>query len=123
LKRTPLRRVSRKREAERAQRQACVQVVLERDRTCQYVSMVFRARRSLSPADWAMLTKAAVIGCRGHLTVHEPGHRRNVDYLDPASCICLCFWHNVWVENCPEAAYHAGLLIKANGLAKALTGG
>jgi hypothetical protein len=128
VKRTPLaRRVglvrtkslrffSRKRERERPERLQVTLEVVERDGRCMYPVMVRAARLQLSQKEHNELTEVTVWKCRGHLVAHEPAHRRNVDYLDPVNCIALCTWHNAYVEQCPQASYAAGLLVKGNGL-------
>jgi hypothetical protein len=95
--RTPLHRrtgvnpVSKRRQAERPQRDSCRAIVLERDGTCRYP------------------------GCRAESTdVHElhRGAGRHADYLDPESCRGMCRPHHDFVSLNPNAARELGLALR-----------
>lgn len=95
---TPLRRhkgvnpVSKRRQRERPQRDACCAIVLARDRVCRYPGCQFPSEE-----------------------VHElqGGFMRALTYLNPEACIGLCAVrganHHQWVTEHPVEAHDLGL--------------
>ena len=108
---TWLNKVSERRLREAPARRACVAAVIERDRVCQFPAAVARWYESQRECGLFVFPN-----CFGPLTAHEPAHRRNCDYTDPAACICTCWGHNQYLEDHPEFGYATGLLVRGNGL-------
>lgn len=98
LKRTPLAKVSKKRQSLSEARRRCVETVLARDGGC-----VMRARVS----DIIFYNMHA---CWGPVDVHEPGHRsQGADPTDPDQCVALCRSHHDWAHNHPREAKEIGI--------------
>ena len=108
---TWLKKVSARRLREAPARRACVAAVIERDRRCQFPAALARWYESQSECGLFVFPN-----CFGPLTAHEPAHRRNCDYTDPAACVASCQAHNEWAENEPALAYAIGWLVRGNGL-------
>jgi hypothetical protein len=93
-KRAPIKPVSDKRRAERVERAAIVERVLERaDGRC--------FARSLGTG----------VACVGALSVHEVSKRSRKPgcHLDESDCVALCWLHQGWVEDHPLEAHALGL--------------
>lgn len=93
--RSPLRRESSKRRAERTQRAAVVAEVLERDAGCVGASRV----------PW--------VACRGRLTAHEVAQRSTSpgSHLRPDLAVALCSAHHDWVHDHIAEAREVGLIV------------
>jgi hypothetical protein len=103
VKRTPIRRVSKKRAATFSARRECVRIVLERDLGCR-----FWARMNAMGPPKNLVVDAPV--CWGPIDVHEPGHRsQGADPTDPDQCVALCRAHHDWVHDHPLRAAPLGL--------------
>ena len=121
---TWLKKVSAKRLRETPARRRCVDAVIARDGGCVFLTyvgtlaLVLYGELVLDPVrkevEWQ--GRRIPLNHQGPLTAHEPAHRRNADYLDPSSAICLCSFHNTFIENEPEFGYATGLLVRGNGL-------
>lgn len=107
-----MRSVSKKRAAEAPLRAECCRIVLERDKGC-----VFWRRVEASDL------REDFPACSGMLEVHEPGRRRNTDYLSPADCVVLCSRHHAWVHAHPKISETLGLYVRSvgNPIRKGLT--
>ncbi len=123
MKRSPLRPISRKRQDRRLSRAVCVVAVVARDGGCLFLAyantldFVRKAGTPLTPFSGLIWNGRHIpLKCWGPPTAHEPAHRRNVDPNDPASAICLCSFHNGFIENEPDFGYATGLLVRGNGL-------
>lgn len=89
-RRSPLRRISAKREAQLEERRRTIAIVRERDVVCQL--------RYHSP-------------CWGPLDVHERLPRsRGGDWLNPAACVLLCRGHHWWIHDNPADGVAVGML-------------
>lgn len=93
--RSPLARESAKRRAERLQRDAVRQEVLERDGGC-----VLRFVSDAGP-------------CRGSVHVHETAQRSVVpgSHLRADLCVALCAAHHSWAHHNIDAARARGLIV------------
>lgn len=89
----PPRRVSAKRFAERPSRQAVVEQVFARDRTCQAAG------------------KVPGVACRGPLDPHEiiPRSAWGQGYLVAENVIVVCRAHHDWIDDNPKLAHEVGL--------------
>jgi len=102
VKRSPLRPISDKRRASLPARRRCIQIVLARDKVCQFWPALELARDSL---DTAHLAYAVGTKCWGPLDVHEPGHRsQGADPTDPNQCRAICRGHHDFVHQNPIVA-------------------
>ena len=93
MKRSPLRRMSRKRRRLLARRREVVREVHERDQVCQGAE------------------RLPLIACRGPLDVHELAPR-SVDchgWLIPERTVLLCRRHHAHVTDYPLEAHSVGL--------------
>ena len=96
-------------------RRACVAAVIARDGGCVFWRYVTEATKLGTP-EWLSVADVTVMSeCWGDLTAHESAHRRNSDATNPDDCICLCTFHNNWLEDHPALGYATGLLEKGNG--------
>ena len=97
MKRTPLRRISRKRARQLAERAHVRQTVLERDVCCRGLAVL------------------PEIICSGPLDVHEIV-RRSQDssaWLNPDLCLLICRAHHRWLHDNPADAVRLGWLLHA----------
>ena len=103
MKRTPIRRVSKKRAATFPARRECVRIVLERDLGCRFWARM----NALAPQDNRMVDAPV---CCGPIDVHEPGHRsQGADPTDPDQCVAICRAHHDWAHTHPIQAKLLGL--------------
>jgi hypothetical protein len=104
VKRTPIRRVSKKRAATFPARRECVRIVLERDGGCVFNRRVME--HLPLEIGWGKIS----MRCDGRLDVHEPRHRsQGADPTDPAQCETLCRAHHDLVHTQPLVAKLLGL--------------
>lgn len=93
MKRTPLRRESKKRRAQRQARREAVSVALQRAPYCQ-ASLIWPETR-----------------CWGPLHPHEPLSRgRGGSITDPDNIVMICAGHHAAVHDNPRLATERGLL-------------
>ena len=103
MKRTPIRRVSKKRAATFSARRECVRIVLERDLGCRFWARM----NALAPQDNRMVDAPV---CCGPIDVHEPRHRsQGADPTDPDQCVAICRAHHDWAHTHPIQAKLLGL--------------
>ena len=117
VKRSPLRPISEKRRASLPARRRCVEIVLERDKTCRFWAHVeaYWVENGV-PKKFAVAarSKAHLISgdrvvslptCWGPLDVHEPGHRsQGADPTDPSQAVAICRGHHDFVHQNPIVA-------------------
>ena len=109
MKPTPLRRVSRKRQATLEQRADVRAAVLERaNHACEFWAIIWDCPHP-EPLDFGNQCPQF---CAGPLDVHEvtprgthPGSELNADVA-----ICLCRAHHQYVHSRPTLGYQTGLL-------------
>ena len=112
MRRTPMRRRSKKATRRDSARRACVAAVIARDKVCQFPVLLARYEAQHGPVPLGGDDRH----CHGWpLEAHEPKHRRNVDPTDPANCVATCPWHNQLIETLGDVAYDIGLLVRGNG--------
>jgi len=106
VKRSPLRRISEKRKAQLPARRKCVQVVLERDKVCQFQPRLEAYWRENGLDAYKQLVAGLPLhDCWGPLDVHEPGHRsQGADPTDPAACVLVCRGHHDFLHSRPLIA-------------------
>ena len=108
MKRTPLRRVSRKRQALQPAYNEFRQTILERDgHICQFYTYV------LDSPDWRSADLANVPArCNGALEVHHiiPRSAWPEGVQVESNCVTLCgLAHHPWVTDNPDKAHRVGL--------------
>lgn len=115
MKRSRVKPFSQKRIDDREARAALREIVVERDKVCQF---------------WVYIDRAGIgrqghgfPGCLGDLVPHEPGGSRNVGRLNPDESIAICFVHNQFIEDLGQLAYDVGLKKHANGYPISHVGG
>lgn len=113
MRRTGLNRISDKMKARLPARKKCREIVLARDKVCQFPVMLARWYADAERERGMFVFPNC---SHGPLEVHEPAHRRNVDFTDPTQCIASCAVHNQWAESEPALAYAIGWLVRGNGL-------
>ena len=108
MKRTPLRRVSRKRQATLEQRADVREFVLERDQGCRFWQATYDATCP-EPLDFGNQCPQF---CDGPLDVHEvtPRGTHPGSELDRDVAICLCRTHHQFIHSRPVLGYQTGLL-------------
>ena len=111
MKRSRLNPMSDAAKKKLSARRACIAAVKERDKSCQFWSHL-NAWLALNAGRFPWPYPQ----CGGPPEVHEPAHRRNVDFTDPTNCLLLCRSHNQWCEDQPTAAREIGLVVHGNGL-------
>ena len=101
MKRTPIRRVSKKRAATFDAREACVRAVLERDQVCQFPA---RYEAAVGPYKGSMV-------CSYVMDAHEPAKRSGgADPTKPEECVLLCRTHHELIHQNPALGERLGLL-------------
>lgn len=116
-RRTPLNPIGRRAKREAPDRKLCREVVIARDKVCQFPVYFERCvEASIKSGQFPKVLVGAGSPCWGPPQVHEPAHRRNSDVTDPEQCILLCQRHNQWLEDHPQSGYALGLLVRGNGL-------
>lgn len=110
MKRTPLRRVSRKREAALEQRADVREFVLDRDgHACQFWTFMWDATCP-EPLDFGNNCPQFCNG--GEPDVHEvtPRGTHPGSELNPGVCVALCRTHHQFIHSRPKLGYQTGLL-------------
>jgi len=98
VKRSRINPVSAKRRATFEARRECVEIVLERDKVCQW------------NVRCAALGRDPLHACWGPLDVHEPGHRsQGADPTDPEQCVAVCRGCHSFLHAHPLLAKELGL--------------
>lgn len=103
MKRSPLRRVSKKRQAQLPARRELIDRIHARDVVCQFPRYLLRAH---------LLTDGFDPGpCRYPLDVHEiiPRSAWRDGWLHDTNCVLVCRAHHEWIDNYPDEAHEIGL--------------
>lgn len=92
------------------------EVVVARDKICQFWPIIVRGRGPgpVSSSIYLDLDKNYA-RCMGDLVPHELAGSRNVGRLNPDECVAMCYLHNQQIEDMGEAAYALGLKVHGNG--------